>query len=184
MSLIHLSLQSHFLQCAPDNPEFEGLECEIFGSPYPMTMALSVLVTIEMCNALNRSESELLNSCGLYKSMHWFWDFCRITIYFRPNLHLYLAVSTVNLTQSVNQFHNGIFLMSCCSVSENQSLLHMPPWENVWLLGAICLSMSLHFLILYVEPLPVRSVFINIITFFFWRICFFNNYYYIFNSFI
>lgn len=31
----------------------------------------------------------------------------------------------------------------------------MPPWENVWLLGAICLSMSLHFLILYVEPLPV-----------------------------
>lgn len=41
------------------------------------------------------------------------------------------------------------------SVSENQSLLRMPPWENVWLLGAICLSMSLHFLILYVEPLPV-----------------------------
>lgn len=43
------------------------------------------------------------------------------------------------------------------SVSENQSLLRMPPWENVWLLGAICLSMSLHFLILYVEPLPVRT---------------------------
>lgn len=41
------------------------------------------------------------------------------------------------------------------SLSENQSLLRMPPWENVWLLGAICLSMSLHFLILYVEPLPV-----------------------------
>uniref|UniRef100_A0A8C1MJT9 Calcium-transporting ATPase n=1 Tax=Cyprinus carpio TaxID=7962 RepID=A0A8C1MJT9_CYPCA len=37
----------------------------------------------------------------------------------------------------------------------NQSLLRMPPWENVWLLGAICLSMSLHFLILYVEPLPM-----------------------------
>lgn len=31
----------------------------------------------------------------------------------------------------------------------------MPPWDNIWLLGAICLSMSLHFLILYVEPLPV-----------------------------
>ena len=46
----------------------------------------------------------------------------------------------------------------CCasSVSENQSLMRMPPWENVWLLGAICLSMSLHFLILHVEPLPVR----------------------------
>ncbi|CAL1616471.1 unnamed protein product [Knipowitschia caucasica] len=85
---------SHFLQCEPDNPDFEGLDCHVFESPYPMTMALSVLVTIEMCNALN-------------------------------------------------------------SLSENQSLLRMPPWENVWLLGAICLSMSLHFLILYVEPLPV-----------------------------
>ncbi|KAG7222126.1 hypothetical protein INR49_016698 [Caranx melampygus] len=85
---------SHFLQCGPDNPEFDGLDCQVFESPYPMTMALSVLVTIEMCNALN-------------------------------------------------------------SLSENQSLLRMPPWENIWLLGAICLSMSLHFLILYVEPLPV-----------------------------
>uniref|UniRef100_A0A668ASB1 Calcium-transporting ATPase n=1 Tax=Myripristis murdjan TaxID=586833 RepID=A0A668ASB1_9TELE len=85
---------SHFLQCGPENPDFKGLDCELFESPYPMTMALSVLVTIEMCNALN-------------------------------------------------------------SVSENQSLLRMPPWENVWLLGAICLSMSLHFLILYVEPLPI-----------------------------
>ncbi|XP_068167037.1 sarcoplasmic/endoplasmic reticulum calcium ATPase 2 [Antennarius striatus] len=85
---------SHFLQCTPDNPEFDSLDCHVFESPYPMTMALSVLVTIEMCNALN-------------------------------------------------------------SLSENQSLLRMPPWENIWLLGAICLSMSLHFLILYVEPLPV-----------------------------
>ncbi|RVE68849.1 hypothetical protein OJAV_G00096260 [Oryzias javanicus] len=85
---------SHYLQCSAENPEFEGLDCQIFESPYPMTMALSVLVTIEMCNALN-------------------------------------------------------------SLSENQSLLRMPPWENIWLLGAICLSMSLHFLILYVEPLPV-----------------------------
>lgn len=48
--------------------------------------------------------------------------------------------------------------VSCASLSENQSLLRMPPWENVWLLGAICLSMSLHFLILYVEPLPVSVV--------------------------
>ena len=48
------SPQSHFLQCAPDNPDFDGLDCRVFESPYPMTMALSVLVTIEMCNALNR----------------------------------------------------------------------------------------------------------------------------------
>lgn len=31
----------------------------------------------------------------------------------------------------------------------------MPPWVNIWLVGSICLSMSLHFLILYVDPLPV-----------------------------
>lgn len=43
------------------------------------------------------------------------------------------------------------------SLSENQSLLRMPPWVNIWLLGAIVLSLSLHFLILYVEPLPVST---------------------------
>ncbi|XP_015281297.1 PREDICTED: sarcoplasmic/endoplasmic reticulum calcium ATPase 1 [Gekko japonicus] len=85
---------SHFMQCTEDNPDFEGLECEIFESPVPMTMALSVLVTIEMCNALN-------------------------------------------------------------SLSENQSLVRMPPWVNFWLLGSICLSMSLHFFILYVDPMPM-----------------------------
>lgn len=42
------------MQCTEDNPDFEGVECEIFEAPEPMTMALSVLVTIEMCNALNR----------------------------------------------------------------------------------------------------------------------------------
>ncbi|XP_041092710.1 sarcoplasmic/endoplasmic reticulum calcium ATPase 1 isoform X1 [Polyodon spathula] len=85
---------SHFMQCTEDNPDFEGVLCKVFESPTPMTMALSVLVTIEMCNALN-------------------------------------------------------------SLSENQSLLRMPPWVNCWLLGSICLSMSLHFLILYVDPLPM-----------------------------
>ncbi|CAI5790643.1 endoplasmic reticulum calcium ATPase 1 isoform X1 [Podarcis lilfordi] len=85
---------SHFMQCTEHNPDFEGLECEIFESAVPMTMALSVLVTIEMCNALN-------------------------------------------------------------SLSENQSLVRMPPWVNIWLLGSICLSMSLHFVILYVDPLPM-----------------------------
>ncbi|TNM85498.1 hypothetical protein fugu_007769 [Takifugu bimaculatus] len=85
---------SHYLQCSEDQTEFAGIQCSVFESPYPMTMALSVLVTIEMCNALN-------------------------------------------------------------SLSENQSLLKMPPWSNPWLVGAICLSMALHFLILYVDPLPV-----------------------------
>uniref|UniRef100_A0A8C5C7K7 Calcium-transporting ATPase n=1 Tax=Gadus morhua TaxID=8049 RepID=A0A8C5C7K7_GADMO len=84
----------NFMHCGGDNPIFEGVDCEVFESRYPTTMALSVLVTIEMFNALN-------------------------------------------------------------SLSENQSLIRMPPWVNFWLLGAIVLSMSLHFLILYVEPLPL-----------------------------
>lgn len=54
MEWLDFLLQSHFLQCKEDNPDFDGVDCAIFESPYPMTMALSVLVTIEMCNALNR----------------------------------------------------------------------------------------------------------------------------------
>lgn len=49
----------------------------------------------------------------------------------------------------------NVSLSLTSSLSENQSLLRMPPWVNIWLLGAIILSLSLHFLILYVEPLPV-----------------------------
>lgn len=49
-----LPLQTHFMKCNEENPDFEGLDCEVFEAPQPMTMALSVLVTIEMCNALNR----------------------------------------------------------------------------------------------------------------------------------
>lgn len=127
-----LSSQSHFLQCSPDNPDFQDLECHVFESPYPMTMALSVLVTIEMCNALNRSASipltsRLMHGSDKIQALCWCW-------------------TQVNM----------VSFSSSCSLSENQSLLRMPPWENVWLLGAICLSMSLHFLILYVDPLPVR----------------------------
>ncbi|ROL03937.1 Sarcoplasmic/endoplasmic reticulum calcium ATPase 1 [Anabarilius grahami] len=85
---------SHFMQCHDENEDFVGLECEVFEAAPPMTMALSVLVTIEMCNALN-------------------------------------------------------------SLSENQSLLRMPPWSNGWLAAAMTLSMSLHFMILYVDPLPM-----------------------------
>merc|ERR1712212_961628 len=85
---------SHFMQCHDANEDFAGVECEIFEAEAPMTMALSVLVTIEMCNALN-------------------------------------------------------------SLSEDQSLVRMPPWVNFWLLAAMTLSFSLHFMIIYVEPLPM-----------------------------
>ncbi|XP_059204237.1 sarcoplasmic/endoplasmic reticulum calcium ATPase 1 [Centropristis striata] len=85
---------SHFMQCSEENEDFAGIHCEVFEAAPPMTMALSVLVTIEMCNALN-------------------------------------------------------------SLSENQSLVRMPPWSNGWLVAAMSLSMSLHFMIIYVDPLPM-----------------------------
>jgi len=83
---------SHHLQCLGGEDAFNGVDCNIFHDPHPMTMALSVLVTIEMLNALN-------------------------------------------------------------SLSENQSLITMPPYQNPWLLGAMALSMGLHFVLLYVEVL-------------------------------
>lgn len=42
------------MQCMGGGEEFAGVDCKIFEDPHPMTMALSVLVTIEMMNALNR----------------------------------------------------------------------------------------------------------------------------------
>lgn len=83
---------THHLSCSPTNEDFVGIDCSVFHDPHPMTMALSVLVTIEMLNALN-------------------------------------------------------------SLSENQSLLAMPPWTNPWLISAMALSMTLHFVVLYVDIL-------------------------------
>uniref|UniRef100_A0A3B3CQ91 Calcium-transporting ATPase n=1 Tax=Oryzias melastigma TaxID=30732 RepID=A0A3B3CQ91_ORYME len=90
----YYQLVNHHLICHAENEDFAGIDCEIFEASPPMTMALSVLVTIEMCNALN-------------------------------------------------------------SLSENQSLVRMPPWVNFWLLAAMSLSMALHFMIIYVDPLPM-----------------------------
>lgn len=52
---------THYLQCSTQPEHFEGLDCHIFEDPHPMTMALSVLVIIEMLNALNSvSENQSL----------------------------------------------------------------------------------------------------------------------------
>ncbi|XP_017124907.1 calcium-transporting ATPase sarcoplasmic/endoplasmic reticulum type isoform X1 [Drosophila elegans] len=83
---------THHLSCLGGGDEFKGVDCKIFSDPHAMTMALSVLVTIEMLNAMN-------------------------------------------------------------SLSENQSLITMPPWCNLWLIGSMALSFTLHFVILYVDVL-------------------------------
>ncbi|CAB4033357.1 calcium-transporting ATPase sarcoplasmic endoplasmic reticulum type-like [Paramuricea clavata] len=79
---------THHMQCNIDRETFKDVNCSIFADLHPMTMALSVLVTIEMFNALN-------------------------------------------------------------SLSEDQSLLAMPPWQNPSLVTAIIASFLMHFVILY-----------------------------------
>ncbi|CAK9264959.1 unnamed protein product [Sphagnum jensenii] len=68
--------------------------CTIFQDRHPSTISMTVLVVVEMFNAMN-------------------------------------------------------------NLSENQSLLTLPPWSNLWLMAAIAVSMILHMLILYVHPLAV-----------------------------
>lgn len=43
------------------------------------------------------------------------------------------------------------------SLSENESLLKLPVWKNPFLVGAIALSMGLHFMILYVPFFTVSA---------------------------
>jgi Ca2+ transporting ATPase len=83
---------THWMRCEIEPENFSDIDCEVFEDNHPNAMALSVLVTIEMLNAMN-------------------------------------------------------------SLSENQSLVTMPPWTNMWLIGSMILSMSLHFVILYVGVL-------------------------------
>lgn len=72
----------------------KGVDCSVFRSKGPSTVAMSVLVIVEMFNALN-------------------------------------------------------------ALSENASLLQLPPWSNPWLLGAISVSVVLHLIILYTPGLAV-----------------------------
>ncbi|KAF6136882.1 hypothetical protein GIB67_018921 [Kingdonia uniflora] len=68
--------------------------CSIFDDRHPSTVSMTVLVVVEMFNALN-------------------------------------------------------------NLSENQSLLVIVPWSNLWLVASIALTMLLHILILYVQPLSI-----------------------------
>ncbi|GIL89579.1 hypothetical protein Vretimale_1863 [Volvox reticuliferus] len=80
-----------FQKCTEASAKAAGYSCAVFESPHPRTIAMSVLVVVEMFNALN-------------------------------------------------------------NLSEDASLLVIPPWDNRWLLGAIATSMALHFFILHVPP--------------------------------
>ena len=42
------------MQCPAEPTRFKDIDCDIFDAPAAKTMALSVLVVIEMLNALNR----------------------------------------------------------------------------------------------------------------------------------
>lgn len=46
-------------------------------------------------------------------------------------------------------------LNACNSLSENESLLALPLWTNLYLCGAVVLSMAIHFAVLYVPFLAV-----------------------------
>lgn len=86
----HLSWSqlSSFHSCESDRSLFAGVNCDVFDNPLPSTVALSILVTIEMFNALN-------------------------------------------------------------ALSENQSLLTVTPFSNMYVVLACTLSFLLHFMILY-----------------------------------
>ena len=53
------------MQCLGDSSSFTGVDCYIFEDLHPMTLALSVLVTVEMFNALNRYAVLILQSTSL-----------------------------------------------------------------------------------------------------------------------
>ena len=78
---------TNHLSCPANKTFANGYTCEVMEDLTPKTISLSILVLVEMFNALN-------------------------------------------------------------AISENESLLQMPPWVNPWLLIAICFSMLQHFFIL------------------------------------
>ncbi|KAL3141521.1 Calcium-transporting ATPase 3, endoplasmic reticulum-type [Trebouxia sp. C0010 RCD-2024] len=78
-----------FQNCKEGSSAFS---CDLFKDRHPSTISMTVLVVVEMFNALN-------------------------------------------------------------ALSENNSLLQLPPWSNLWLLAAIAVSMMLHVFIMYTPPI-------------------------------
>lgn len=57
-----------------------------------------------------------------------------------------MAVSVLVIVEMFNALN---------ALSENESLVHLPPWSNPFLVGAIALSVLLHCLILYVPSAAI-----------------------------
>ena len=107
---------TNHMQCYGSPEQFKGISCEIFQAPEAMTMALSVLVTIEMANALNSvSENQSL-------------------------LVMHPWVGSLSISPSAN--HDKV-------------LIFVFPQVNIYLLMAMALSFSLHFMILYIDVFNV-----------------------------
>ncbi|KAK7483697.1 hypothetical protein BaRGS_00025018 [Batillaria attramentaria] len=119
---------THHMQCPAEPRMFKGVDCNIFTAPEPMTMALSVLTHQAQCLA----QDEMFAGID-----------CDVFSHPKP---MTMALSVLVVIEMLNALN---------SLSENQSLMVMPPWINKWLVAAICLSMGLHFLILYVDVMSV-----------------------------
>lgn len=95
------------MQCTEDNPMFQDIDCEVFESRYPTTMALSVLVTIEMFNALNRSVIQK-HKHQLYSLLKDFMlNFFRGHIFIL--LHLVNVANESGLARHVKKWNNAFF---------------------------------------------------------------------------
>lgn len=84
----------------------------------------------ELVNFDTCSERETTYSCNIFEDR-------------RPTT---VSMSVLVVVEMFNALNN---------LSENQSLLVLPPWSNLWLVSSIILTMVLHVLILYVQPLAI-----------------------------
>lgn len=73
---------TNHMQCKTQPEDFAGMDCGIFQDAHPMTMALSVLVVIEMLNALN--SGSCLTWKIHYTTVYFFVDYCIYRLPYYP----------------------------------------------------------------------------------------------------
>lgn len=86
-------------------------------------LSWSELTSFESC-----VEGQHAYSCKIFSEIH------------RPSTVSMSVLVTVEMFNALN------------ALSENNSLLVLPPWSNLWLLAAISTSMTIHVFILYFPP--------------------------------